>query len=105
MGNCPCGPCIAEIPNLIEIYKEFGKRDDFIMLSISLDDAESIARNFVKSQKMTWKHAAAKNGNPAVEAYQVMAIPSIFLIDKEGKFIAADLPGHALKEKLKEALK
>ncbi len=100
-----CGPCIAEIPNLIEIHKEFGRREDFVMLSISLDDEESDVRNFVKSQKMIWKHAAGKNGNKAVEAYQVRAIPSMFLIDKEGKFIAADLPGHAIKEKLKEVLK
>ncbi|MDX5320110.1 MAG: alkyl hydroperoxide reductase, partial [Bacteroidota bacterium] len=44
-----------------------------------------------------WRSVAAR-------MYAVTAIPSTFLIDREGKIIAKNLRGKALEDKLKEVL-
>lgn len=101
-----CGPCIAEIPALKEIEKEFhGKNIEFV--SISIDDK----KDFDKWKKMVadkelkgiqlyadndWKSDFVKN-------YAIDGIPRFILIDTEGKIVSADAPRPSDK-KLKEVL-
>jgi peroxiredoxin len=89
-----CGPCRAEIPHLKELAKKFAGRDDFVLLSVSLDNDETAWREFIKKEQMNWRHVLDKDGWQHIAAkYGVTGIPTTFLIDKDGKVLKKDLRG------------
>ncbi len=103
-----CGPCVVEIPNLITLNKNLGDRDDFLIVSISIDtpNQASQVKRFAKKKKMTWPLVTGKDSN-AIEAADkcgVNAIPKTFLIAPDGKLIAQDLFGPTLTAQVKAFL-
>jgi peroxiredoxin len=101
-----CGPCRAEIPHLRELAKKLGGRDDFVLLSVSIDEDETKWRDFIKKEEMTWRHALDKNGWHGVVAakYGVTGIPCTFLIGKDGRLLKTDLRGPSLAAAVAAAL-
>jgi peroxiredoxin len=100
-----CGPCRAENPNVVAAYKKFNSKG-FTVLGVSLDTDKEKWRNAIVKDGLTWQHVGDMKGwgNSAAKLYGVMSIPANFLIDKEGKIIAAGLRGDALSKKLEEVL-
>ncbi len=82
-----CGPCIGEIPGMIELSKTYADKNDVVIISVSLDADEAKLRSFVKERKMKWHHVFGQSGNAnqTADAYGVVAIPSMFVIDRQGK--------------------
>jgi len=101
-----CGPCVGEIPNLAATYAAFGKRSDFVMLSISIEDDAEKVRTFTTSRKMDWRQAvgAASGATGAADAYAVNAIPALFLIDREGNIAARELRGPGMVDAVRAVL-
>ncbi|MFT4062248.1 MAG: TlpA disulfide reductase family protein [Edaphocola sp.] len=100
-----CPPCRAENPNVVAAYNKF-KGANFDILSVSLDnDAEKWAAA-VKKDNLAWVHVSDLQGwESAVAAlYGVQSIPANFLIDPQGKIIAADLRGDILERTLRQKL-
>ena len=83
-----CGPCKMEIPDFIELQKEYGGKG-FAILGVSLDQPgeEDAVRDFVKAKGLNYDVVM---GNGAVaDAYGgVRSIPTTFLIDQEGRIRA-----------------
>lgn len=96
-----CGPCRHENPNVVAAYNEF-KNKGFDVLGVSLDNDKGKWIEAIHKDKLTWTHVSDLQGwkNAASNLYGVMSIPANFLLDKEGKIIASDLKGTALREKL-----
>lgn len=102
-----CGPCMAELPKLLELYGECHDQG-FEIIGISLD--RSTARDklaaAVRERGMTWRQVcdgrAWKGEVPGL--YDVQAIPFTVLIGKNGKVIGTGLRGRKLAEAVKEAL-
>jgi len=88
-----CRPCINEMPSGEILKKKFANRD-VVFLNISIDEDENKWREAVQKYGITGIHLIANSQkNPeTIQAYQVNSIPSYFLIDKNGKFIAAPAP-------------
>lgn len=100
-----CGPCVAEMPRMIEAYRRFrGKGLEII--GISLDRDESKLREFVSREGIAWPQICDGKawGSPLAAAYGVRAIPSVWIIGKDGTIAATDLRGDALLMKLEEML-
>jgi len=88
-----CGPCIQEMPELHEAYKEF-KSDKFDILSLSFDDSADDVKGFRKDRfNMPWMHTFIEGGyeNPLAVTYEVNSIPKPILIDPSGKIVAMGL--------------
>jgi peroxiredoxin len=102
-----CGPCIEEIPNLIAVYKQYGSREDFVMIGVSLDFDEEPLREFVKKNGMAWQEVYGEAGGvqKAADAFGVSAIPALFIIGPDGKIVAADLRGPQIATELSKILK
>jgi len=102
-----CGPCVADLPKLIDLHSRFGGRGDFVMISISLDWDESRLRDFVKKRKMTWPQVFGETpgAQAATNKYGVTGIPAVFLITGDGKLVAVDLPGEGIAPKVENMLK
>lgn len=101
-----CGPCVAETPNLVHAYEAFRSRDDFQIISISLDaDAdEARFRRFVTDKKMAWTHVFGSRGRAedAAERCGVTGIPQTFLIGPDGKIESTGILGPSLTDNLRK---
>jgi thiol-disulfide isomerase/thioredoxin len=77
-----CGPCRMEMQHLKKVYDEY-KEKDFIIISIDLyEDAEKV-KDFVNENGIEWIVVIDKDG-VATRNYLIEAIPTLFLIDKNG---------------------
>ena len=101
-----CGPCMGEVPYLLDVYAKYHGKG-FEIYGISHDTDGDRWRNCVKDRGMNWIHVSELNrfDNQAAKDYGVRAIPSNFLVDTStGKIIATNLRGTALEAKLAELL-
>ncbi len=101
-----CGPCVAELPNVIKTYGAH-HANGFEIIGISLDQDKDKLTTFIKEKQMTWAQYFDGKGwqNKLAAKYGVNSIPATFLLDKEGKIIAKDLRGEALESAVTAALK
>ena len=96
-----CGPCIASLPQVIELKKKyFGEK--FEILGISLDKDLEQWKSFINDKQMDWIHIADGQywNNAIAVQYQIESIPNVWIIDKEGKIIAKELRGSSVESEL-----
>ena len=100
-----CGPCVGELPNVLKAYENY-HRKGFEIVGISLDSDKDKLTSFLKAKNMTWQQFFDGQGwkKKIAQKYQVHSIPATYLIDKEGKLIAANLRGEALATALSKVL-
>jgi len=101
-----CGPCRAELPNVIATYTKYHDKG-FNIIGVSLDSDRDKLDSFLKQQDgMTWPQFFDGQGwsNELAVKYGVQAIPFTVLIGPDGKIIGTDLRGEALGEAVGKAL-
>jgi peroxiredoxin len=100
-----CGPCVAELPNVLEAYNDYHEKG-FEVVGISLDSAKDKLEQFVKRRKMPWVQYFDGQGwsNKLAQQYGVTSIPATYLLDEGGKIVAKDLRGPALKVEIARLL-
>ena len=102
-----CGPCRMEMPNVVAAYKKF-KDKGFTVYSVSLDKEAGAWKNSIAALGMTWENQVSDLKwwqSEAAATYGVQGIPAAFLLDRDGKIVAANLRGPALEEKIAELIK
>jgi peroxiredoxin len=100
-----CGPCRAENPNVVKAYNKY-KDAGFDVFAVSLDAKADAWIEAIEKDSLTWTHVSnlqAWNSEPA-KLYGVRAIPSNYLIDKNGIIVAKNLYHEELSAKLEELL-
>lgn len=104
-----CGPCIAELPNVVDAYGKFHDKG-LEILSVSLDQegAEQKVAAFTKQHGMTWKHVYDGQGWQAAvgQLYGIHAIPHMLLVDGDTGLVIAnkDIRGESLVPAIEGAL-
>jgi len=101
-----CGPCRAELPNVIATYKKFHAQD-FEIIGVSLDsDREKLDGFLQKQDGMTWAQYFDGEGwqNKLAGKYGVESIPFTVLVGRDGKIIGTDLRGEKLESAVAAAL-
>ena len=98
-----CGPCINELPNIVEAYDKY-KDKGFEVIGVSLDENKESWIKSIEDLNMTWPQMSDLAGfeTEAAKLYVVTGIPHTILLDKEGKILAKNLRGEKLHEKLAE---
>ena len=101
-----CGPCVAELPHVKKAYARFSERADFVMIGISLDFDQPTLEKFIKKEKLPWHHVYGDDGGAqtVADAFGVSGIPAMFIINGEGKIVAADLRGEQIVSEVEKAL-
>lgn len=101
-----CGPCRAEMPNVVKAYEAYNKKG-FGIVGVSLDNNVDAWKAAIETLKITWPQMSDLQGwkNAAAQLYAIHSIPATFLIDENGIIIEKDLRGDKLAEKLAEILK
>lgn len=101
-----CGPCRAELPNVIQTYQKHHDQG-FEIIGVSLDSDRDKLDGFLKQEDgMTWPqyYDGLGWGNKLAGKYGVEAIPFALLIGPDGKIIGKDLRGDELEDAVAKAL-
>lgn len=98
-----CGPCMAEMPNVKEIYKKYHDKG-LEILGVSLDSKKELWVNAIEKNELKWHHVSTLNkfDCPIAKLFRVTGIPRMYILDKDGKIIAQDLRGEELAKKMDE---
>ena len=101
-----CPPCRRDMPNIVEVYKQY-KNKGFEIVGVSLDSKKEAWEKGVKDLDITWMQLSDLQGwkNAGAKLYGVNSIPHTVLVDKDGTIIAKGLHGKEIGEKLAKMLK
>ena len=105
-----CGPCRRENPNIVSIYNDYHSKG-LEILGVSLDgrrgqqNPKDAWLKAIEDDGLTWNHVSNLDYfGPITKQYNVTAIPAMFIVDTDGKIIAKNLRGQALRNKVAELL-
>lgn len=93
-------PAVNFQKNLQKIVGELPKDQPIELLAISIDQQKNLVEEFIKANGQVGRAVVLGGWNhPAVEEFGLHAIPSLWLIDPQGKFLATDTDlGTALRD-------
>ena len=100
-----CGPCIRELPQVLQVYDKYHQKG-FEIVGISFDENLDLLKQMTQDKKMPWSQYfdGKRWGNKFGQEYGIIAIPTMWLVDKTG--ILVDLhAGVGLEDKIVELLK
>ena len=97
-----CGPCVKEVPHVVEAYGKYHDKG-FEIVGISLDSDKSALSKFIKEHGMAWPQYFDGKGweNVMAKRFGIHSVPSMWLVDKQGNLVTtnarADLDGQIEK--------
>ncbi len=98
-----CGPCIREIPNVIAVFEKH-QAAGLEIVGLSLDeDAEALAA-FLEQHALPWDTMSGEANQATADKYGVRGIPTMMLLDREGKIVGVSHSIGQLEKKLEELL-
>ena len=82
-----CGPCLKEIPDLIELNNDYSEK--LVIVSIGLEKNDKTWRKVVDKFKLPWEHQIIEVtpivlASKTARKYGVTEIPVKFLVDPQG---------------------
>lgn len=80
-----CPPCIAEMPSLQKLQKDYGSKVHFILIS---HEDQSITHQFLQGKK--WNFSSYRPLNHEPELLQSNSLPTTFIIDKDGNIVVKE---------------
>jgi thiol-disulfide isomerase/thioredoxin len=81
-----CGPCRLEMPSMENLYSRF-KDQGLEILAVNSGEGRNDVASFMKSNKLNFPAALDESGAISRQ-YGVQAIPTTFIIDREGEIIS-----------------
>jgi len=77
-----CAPCRKELPLLNTLYNKY-KSKGFVLLGVNIDEKSSLAKKMIKELKINFP-VLYDNTQSTSESYDLQAMPSTFIVDKNG---------------------
>jgi thiol-disulfide isomerase/thioredoxin len=78
-----CGPCMAELPNLKAAFDKLHAKG-FEIVGISVDRERDALEKVVSDRKIAWPQYFEEGGNKFAEKFEIVPIPTMWLVDKKG---------------------
>jgi thiol-disulfide isomerase/thioredoxin len=95
-----CGPCIAELPNVKKLYKQYHDKG-FEVVAISVDANKDALVKFLEKEKLPWVCIHDVPGDESLSNhFGVMFIPLPILVDREGRVVSMNARGPELERLL-----
>lgn len=89
-----CGPCVAKMPSKKQLYERYKDNSDVLMVGVSMDSDRLKIESFLKYENIEWLHLFEDEGgwnNSFAQKLYVQSVPSVWVIDKEGRIVAMNL--------------
>lgn len=97
-----CPPCRASVPGLEKLYKTY-KDKGLVVLAVSMDEGGwDVVQSFVKEYGITY--SVLKGTEDVAVQYQVRSIPTLIVLNREGK-ISKQYLGFGNDEDLEKVIK
>jgi thiol-disulfide isomerase/thioredoxin len=97
-----CGPCKAEIPDLVSLQTQYGS--DLVVLGISVDDTPDKMKPYAEQYKVNYPLLVGNGRDDVQDAYgPLWGIPVSVIIDRDGK-IAKKHSGIASREQFEREI-
>lgn len=78
-----CGPCLAEIPSLVNLQREF-KGQGLVVLGIALDPAEKPVQESVARLRIEYTNLMDSNKDVYFDSYGLFGQPISVIVDRNG---------------------
>lgn len=103
-----CGPCRAEIPNIVKNYEAYHEKG-FDVVTVSVDRDRKALEDFVKKDPHPWTivhdNTEARGTEKSMATYYgIFGIPQMILVGKDGKVISLSVRGPQLRAELEKLL-
>ncbi|HKV91620.1 MAG TPA: TlpA disulfide reductase family protein [Candidatus Angelobacter sp.] len=99
-----CGPCREALPHMKKLAKSF-EGQPLVVLSISLDRNETVWKDFIAKNGMTWpQYRDGYFEGPIARMFSVDAIPHTFTIDADGVLQDEHIGDASIEGKLKKLI-
>lgn len=98
-----CGPCMQEIPNLINVYKKYAG-EKFDVLGVAVNDKPQNTEQAIEKLGIPYPQIIGA-GNEISAIYGINAIPHIILFAPDGTVLHRGLRGAQIEEAIKKVLK
>lgn len=85
-----CGPCRASFPAYEDIRSKLQRKygqSSFEILAINVDMEKQEALRFLENQTVSFPILDENTGGETQHKYQLLAMPTAFLVDKEGRVV------------------
>ena len=86
-----CGPCIAELPSLERLQKDY-ENMDIVFLSVSVDTDKEAWEKMLTEDQLDGVQLWADGWSQITKSYAIFGIPRFMLVDRTGELIAVDAP-------------
>ena len=85
-----CRPCRLAMPKLKKLYAKYKDRG-IEMVGIALDEGKSEVQKVVTDEELNWIHtfSGQASEDPTAARYNVIAIPSVWIVGRDGKIISS----------------
>ncbi|HKK80871.1 MAG TPA: TlpA disulfide reductase family protein, partial [Prolixibacteraceae bacterium] len=90
-----CGPCVGEVPHIIELAKSIPD-DQLVIIGLSVGDTEDKLNSFIAEKKINYPIAMCNE--EIQQQFGVSSFPSTFLVNKEGQIVAKNLRGNLINQ-------
>jgi thiol-disulfide isomerase/thioredoxin len=96
-----CGPCRAELPNLKNVYEKYHNKG-LEVVGVSLDENKDDLIKFLAENHLPWKILVSTEAhhsgfdNPIADNYGISGIPTVFLMNRQGKVVSLSARGEQL---------
>jgi peroxiredoxin len=82
-----CTTCVKEMPQMIEVYKEFEPQGlDFLAIAMSYDPPMYVV-NFAKTRELPFRVAMDSEGKAAKAFGKIELTPTTIVIDRRGRIL------------------
>ena len=86
-----CGPCIAQIPALEQLQKDY-KEENIVFMSVSVDTDKDAWLKMLHEDQLQGVQLWADGWSEITRSYAIFGIPRFLLFDPDGKVISVDAP-------------
>ncbi len=108
-----CGPCNEELPDIEELYQEYGlNEDEVVFLGVTNPKSDEYPFNsdkdidyiksFIQEKELTFPTLFDETGE-IFQSYGISSFPTTFFIDKEGNVVGY-IPGKMTKDIINSAI-
>ena len=99
-----CAPCRAQMPKIKAIYEELDRKK-FDVVAVNLDRSAEAFEEYSKEHQSPWPNVIGDDGRALAELYGITALPTMMVVDGEGKILAVGHSVQALRAAIDNALK
>ena len=99
-----CGDCRKDLPEMKELFRQYDK-EGVEFIGISFDTDSDVLQEFMDKEPIPWRvlsELKKMKESKMAKSYRIQWIPTMYLIDTEGRVLLATVEINKLKAKLAE---